>query len=75
MLTFPQITTAAVTVTQTNLACGFPITYTANYSKAGAPISQPPFMSFNSVTQVFDVVTSNKADIGVYSIVVTASIP
>jgi hypothetical protein len=75
MLTFAQITTAAVTVTQANLACGFPITYTANYSKAGAPIAQPSFLPFNSGTQVFDVVTSNKADIGVYSIVVTASIP
>jgi hypothetical protein len=75
MLTDAQVTTPAFLATQSNLNCLFPITYAVAYSKNGIPIAEPTAIPFNPVANTFSVFTWNKLDPGLYSIVVSASIP
>lgn len=69
------MTTFAVLATQNNLNCLFPITYSATYKRAGVAIAEPAYIDYDPVARNFKVQTSAKADIGLYSILVEASIP
>ena len=53
----------------------FPFTYTHTFFKAGGPIAQPSWISFNSGNLKFSITIANLSDIGVYNITSTATIP
>ena len=49
--------------------------YTHTFFKAGGPIAQPSWISFNSGNLKFSITITNLSDIGVYTITSTATIP
>jgi hypothetical protein len=53
----------------------FPYTYTHSFLKAGLTIAQPSWISFATVNQKFSATITALADIGVYTITSTATIP
>ena len=53
----------------------FPFTYTHTFFKAGGPIAQPSWISFNSGNLKFSITIAAPAEIGVYTITSTATIP
>jgi hypothetical protein len=53
----------------------FPYTYTHSFLKAGLTIAQPSWISFATVNQKFSATITAPADIGVYTITSTATIP
>jgi hypothetical protein len=56
-------------------ACEFVFTYSQTFIKDGSSISQPTWIAFNSATQTLSMSIINPADIGVYTITSTATIP
>jgi hypothetical protein len=75
MLSSLSMSSAAATASQSNLNCLFPITYSATYALLGSPIPEPACIQFNPAARTFTVNTQSKSDVGVYSIIVTATIP
>lgn len=75
MLTDTVVTTPAFLATQNNLNCLFPITYSISYAREGTPISEPTAIPFDPATNTFSVFSWSKLDPGLYTIVVTATIP
>jgi hypothetical protein len=53
----------------------FPFTYTHTFLKAGGPIAQPSWISFASGNLKFSITITAPAEIGVYTITSTATIP
>ena len=49
--------------------------YTHTFFKAGGPIAQPSWISFNSGNLKFSITIAAPAEIGVYTITSTATIP
>ena len=52
-----------------------PYTYTHSFVKAGLTITQPSWISFSTVNQKFSATITAPADIGIYTITSTATIP
>ena len=66
--------TLPFSVSQTS-NCMFPYTYTHSFLKAGLTIAQPSWISFSAVNQKFSATITALAEIGVYTITSTATIP
>lgn len=58
-----------------NLACPYTITHTASYMLLGSTIPKPAFITFTPASSKFTINSTAPADLGVYTITVTATIP
>jgi hypothetical protein len=67
-------TTAALTVVQASL-CKLPYTYTNTFQLNGQTIPQPTWLTWDLVTRKFSMTVTNVADIGLYTVTTTTSIP
>jgi len=74
-LTSPPVTPPSFLATQSNLNCLFPTTYTAIYKQGGLVVPKPASINFDLASRTFTVSASNKADVGIYTVDVTATIP
>lgn len=75
MITDSKVTTQPVLATLSNLNCLFPITYVTTYKRENVSITEPSYLARDLVTNEFNVETSLKADLGLYTVDVSASIP
>ena len=78
MITNPTHTTNEYLAVQTSLVCNFPVTYTDTYVLAGSTITRPSFITLVTAAGPLLVMNVNsilKADIGIYTVTMTAEIP
>lgn len=60
---------------QSSLACLYVPTYTDAYVLSGSSISRPSWVTFNGATRTISFNSIQLADVGIYTITVTATIP
>lgn len=58
-----------------NAACTYNEAHTPTYNRAGSPIAPPVWITFSTVTKTFTVSTNQLANVGNYSVTLTATIP
>ena len=68
------LVTVAFTVVQ-DVDCNYPLTYTQTYKKAGLTILTPSWISFDNATRMYMITITATADVAVYTITSTATIP